>query len=154
MRSAWVGVVLAGAALSACATVDEGVRRVTGRSAVVTAPTCQDFSFPLYFDKGSDQLTRDGLQVVEANAARVRACPVAELRVTGLADAEGDPAANLQLSQRRATSVAATLQSRGYPAPTFEAQGDVGATAATGRVEPLRRRAEISVRFAAATPAR
>lgn len=153
MRYAGIAILFAATGLTACATVNEGVQRVTGRSAVVTAPTCQDFSFPLYFDKGSDQLTREGMQVVEANAARVRACPVAELRVTGLADAEGDPVANLALSQRRAASVGSLLTAQGYPAATFEAQGAAGAMATRGRSEPLRRRAEVSVRFAAATPA-
>jgi outer membrane protein OmpA-like peptidoglycan-associated protein len=154
MRSATIAILLSAAGLTACTTVNEGVQRMTGRSAMVAAPTCQDFSFPLYFNKGSDQLTREGVEVIDANTARVRACQVAELRVRGLADAEGDPVANLQLSQRRATTVAALLSARGYPSPTFEAQGEAGAATAAGRTEPLRRRAEISVRFAAAAPVR
>ena len=146
---------LATAAVSACAQVDKGVRRVTGRSAMVTAPVCRDFTFPLYFQTGSDQVTPEGLQVIDNHSARVRACPVAELRVTGLADAQGDPAANLALSQRRAAAVGQVLAARGYPQPSFDlaASGEAGATTA-GRVEPLRRRAEVSVRFATATPTR
>jgi outer membrane protein OmpA-like peptidoglycan-associated protein len=141
--------------LSACAQVDRGVQLVTGRSPAVTAPVCQDFTFPLYFQTGSDQVTREGLEVIEQNAARARACPVAELKVTGLADAQGDPAANLALSQRRATAVGQALAARGYAQPTFElaAVGATGAVAPRGRTEPMRRRAEVSVRFAQAAPA-
>jgi outer membrane protein OmpA-like peptidoglycan-associated protein len=147
-------LLAASLAAAGCAQVDKGVQRVTGRTAAVTAPVCQDFTFPLYFQTGSDQLTPDGLAVVDSFAARVKACPVAELKVAGLADAEGGALNNLELSQRRATAVAAILAARGYPTPTFEvaASGDAGATTAAGRREPLRRRAEVSVRFAAATP--
>lgn len=156
MRMAATLTVLAAAAtaLGACAQVDSGVRRITGRSAAVTAPVCRDFTFPLYFQTGSDQLTPDGVKVIDNYSARVRACPVAELRVTGLADSEGGAAANLELSQRRATAVAGVLSARGYPTPTFDvaASGDAGATTAGGRTEPLRRRAEVSVRFAAPAP--
>ena len=155
MRKAIIAAVLVGSGVSGCAQVDQGVRRVTGRSAGVTAPVCRDFSFPLYFQTGSDQLTADGVRVVENYAPRVRACPVAELRVTGLADAEGGPVANLELSQRRSAAVAQVLSARGYPTPTFEvaSQGEAGASTAAGRAEPLRRRAEVNVRFSTATPA-
>ncbi len=156
MRQTTIAILLAAATgLGACTTVNEGVRRVTGRSAVVTAPVCQDFAFPLYFRTGSEQLTPEGLQVIDNYSSRVRACPVAELRVTGLADAEGGAVSNLELSQRRATAVAQILAARGYPTPTFEvgAQGEAGAATAAGRTEPLRRRAEVSVRFATPTPA-
>ena len=155
MRATKLATVMAtGLVLSACAQVDKGVRRITGRSAAVTAPVCRDFTFPLYFQTGSDQVTPEGVQVIDQNAARVRACPVAELRVTGLADAQGEPAANLALSQRRATAVGQVLAARGYPQPSFDlaAAGETGA-AAGGRSEPMRRRAEVSVRFAAPAPA-
>lgn len=157
MRQTTIAVLLiAAGGLGACATVDEGVRRVTGRSAVVAAPVCQDFTFPLYFRTGSEQLTPEGLQVIDNYSPRARACPVAELRVTGLADAEGGALANLELSQRRAKAVAQVLSARGYPTPTFDvaAQGESGAATPAGRTEPLRRRAEVSVRFAAPTPTR
>ena len=156
MRQITIAILLTAATgLGACASVNEGVRRVTGRSAVVAAPACQDFAFPLYFRTGSEQLTPEGLQVIDNYSARVRACPVAELRVTGLADAEGGPVANLELSQRRAAAVAQILSARGYPTPSFDvaAQGEAGAATAGGRVEPLRRRAEVSVRFAGSAPA-
>lgn len=157
MRAAQLATCVAIAASAAgCAQVGDGVRRVTGRSAAVTAPACQDFTFPLYFRTGSDRLTPEGLQVIDTYAAQVAACPVAELRVTGLADAQGDPVANLALSQRRANTVSQILSARGYPAPSFDlaAAGAAGATTAAGRTEPLRRRAEVSVRFATGTPTR
>jgi len=154
MRSASIAILLAAAGLSACAGVDQSMTRARSRIAAVAAPACSNFSFPLYFQTGSDQLTRDGLAVVDNYSARVRACKVDEVKVTGLADAQGEAANNMELSQRRATSVAQVLSARGYPTPTFDvaAQGEAGASTTAGRAEPLRRRAEVSVRFASATP--
>jgi len=144
----------AAAALGGCAQVREGVQRVTNRNAVVAAPACQDFSFPIYFETGADRLTAAALQVIDDNSARVRACRVAQLNVTGLADADGSAADNLELSRRRATAVARALAARGYPAPSFEvaAAGEAGATGPRGTATPMRRVAQVSVRFAAATP--
>lgn len=141
--------------VSGCAQVSQGVRRVTSRDAVVTAPSCQDFTFPLYFEAGSDQLSVAAMQVVDDNAPRVRACTVRQVAVTGLADAEGDAAANLELSRRRAAVVAQALSARGYPAPTFDvgAAGETGATGPRGAAAPMRRVAQVSVTFTAAQPA-
>ncbi len=156
MTSVWKTAAAAAvlAAVAGCAQVSEGVRRVTNRNAVVTAPSCQDFSFPIYFETGADRLTAAALQVIDDHAARVRACPVARVAVTGLADAEGTAAQNLELSQRRATVVAQTLASRGYPAPTFEvaAAGEAGATGPRGAAAPMRRVTQVNVRFAGAAP--
>lgn len=142
------------AAVGGCAQVREGVRRVGDRNAVVAAPTCQDFSFPIYFETGADRLTAAALQVIDDNAPRVRACSVARVAVTGLADAEGSAAQNLELSRRRATVVAQTLAARGYPTPTFEvaAAGEAGATGPRGAAAPMRRVTQVSVRFAGAAP--
>jgi outer membrane protein OmpA-like peptidoglycan-associated protein len=140
--------------LGGCAQVRETVRRGVDRNSVVTAPSCQDFTFPIYFETGSDQPTPAALQVMDDNAARVRACSVAQVTVTGLADAQGSAAENMDLSRRRAAAVAQALSQRGYPTPTFQvaAAGDVGATGPRGAASPMRRVAQVSVRFETAAP--
>ena len=140
--------------LGGCAQVSEGVRRVTNRNAVVAAPSCQNFSFPIYFETGADRLTGAALQVIDDNSSRVKACPVSQVAVTGLADAEGEAAANMELSRRRAATVAQALSARGYPTPTFDvgAAGEAGATGPRGAAAPMRRAAQVSVTFASQTP--
>ena len=112
------------------------------------APICNDFSFPIYFETGSDQLSTAAMQVVSESAERVRGCDVTEVQLLGLADASGTARANLELSRRRAASVAAALAAAGLPQPAFDigAAGQVGAVAPGGKPEPLRRRTEVVIR--------
>jgi hypothetical protein len=51
-------------------------------------------------------------------------------------------------------AVTQALATRGYPTPRFEvaAAGDAGAVGPAGAVSPLRRRAEVNVRFASTKP--
>ena len=141
-------------ALAGCAQVNNTVRRATNRGQVVAQPACRDFSFPIYFETGSDRLTRDALQLISDSAARVTACKVAEVQVTGLADADGSAQRNLELSRRRALVVTQALATRGYPTPRIDvsAAGEAGATTSAGEA-PLRRRTEVNVRFASTRPA-
>lgn len=131
--------------LAACATP-------TGRPAAPpaparAAPACADFSFPIYFEKGSDQLTASARAVVDASVQQVRGCRVSRIEVLGLADADGPRRRNLDLSRRRADHVAHALAGDGLPAPVFdiEAIGEAGAKAADGKPEPLRRRTEVVI---------
>lgn len=50
-------------------------------------------------------------------------CPQARMRVDGHTDAQGDAAANLRLSQRRAQAVVDALVKRGVPTSRLQAQG-------------------------------
>lgn len=50
-------------------------------------------------------------------------CPQARIRVDGHTDAQGDAAANLRLSQRRAQAVVDALVKRGVPTARLQAQG-------------------------------
>jgi peptidoglycan-associated lipoprotein len=143
-------VLLLGAALAltACAATRERV--FAKRAPVVAAPTCQDMTLPIYFAKGSTELTEPAAELIRTSAALTRACSVREVLVVGLADADGTAVRNMELSRKRAERVAAALAAEGLPAPAFdlEAAGDAGAVTATGRPEPLRRRAEVVIRLA------
>src|SRR5579875_609010 len=91
--------VSAGLLLSACA--DMGPRA----SRVATARACADVTFPVYFEKGSDQLTAPARQELAYAASQVKGCKLGEVEVLGLADADGPEARNLELSKRRAAVV-------------------------------------------------
>lgn len=115
---------------------------------------CADFSFPIYFETSSDQLTAAARGVAADAAARVRGCRIGQVQVVGLADAGGSTRLNLALSRRRAASVAKALEAGGLPAPVFdiEGAGESGALTADGRPEPLRRRTEVVIRAAPPLP--
>ena len=71
------------------------------------------------------------------------------IEVLGLADAAGAPGVNLELSKRRAQSVAAALAANGLPTAEFQvaAGGQDGAVTADGKA-PLRRRADVTLHLA------
>jgi peptidoglycan-associated lipoprotein len=124
--------------------------RAPGAAAISTPPqqVCMDFSFPVYFDTNSGQLTPAAQQVVADAASRVKGCVLGRIDVVGLADATGGAAVNLAVSRRRAQAVADALAGAGLPRPSFDidAIGAVGATTPEGQPEPLRRRTEVVVR--------
>src|SRR5689334_14528757 len=138
-------LLLIAAGVSACAT--------TARQRVVRAPVarCADESVQVYFEPDSAELTAEGRAVVAAAATQAKGCRVAGVDVTGLADAAGAPGANLELSQKRAASVAAALKAAGLPAAEFKvaAAGQAGAQGVGGKTQPMRRRADILLRLAA-----
>jgi outer membrane protein OmpA-like peptidoglycan-associated protein len=119
---------------------------------VVAAPTpsCGDFSFPIYFETGSDDLTQAARAVLMDAAGQTKGCPVARIEVLGLADADGPAHRNLLLSRRRAAVVAKALVGAGLPGPDFdiEAIGETGARAADGKPDPMRRRTEVVIHMA------
>jgi outer membrane protein OmpA-like peptidoglycan-associated protein len=136
--------LLAGLA-AACGTTSE-------RTRLVRTPTaCADQTVQVYFEPQSAELTKEGRDVIAAAAAGARACRVAGVEVIGLADAAGAPGANLELSQRRAASVAGALKAEGLPAAEFKvaAAGQAGAVTASGQAQPMRRRADIVLHLAA-----
>jgi outer membrane protein OmpA-like peptidoglycan-associated protein len=116
---------------------------------------CADFSFPIYFETGSEQLTAAARQEIGYTTQRVRGCRINSVAVIGLADADGPARRNLLLSRRRAATVASALSAAGLPAPNFdiEALGEQGAITAEGK-EPLRRRTEVVIHASAPPPTR
>lgn len=115
--------------------------------AAAPTPVCSDFNYPIYFEKGSDELTSQAKVVLASGMKEVRGCTVSKVEVLGLADADGPANRNLALSRRRAANVAKALEGFGLPAPVFdiEALGETGATTPGGSPLPLRRRAEVII---------
>jgi peptidoglycan-associated lipoprotein len=121
------------------------------RDAVVRAPvTCQDVTIPIYFEADQAQLTPEGRRVIASEASQAKRCAISSVRVVGLADAAGDPAANLELSKARAASVTDALMKAGLPAAEFDlaAVGQAGSVTADGKIRPVRRRADIVLKLA------
>lgn len=151
--AAWMrGVALAsaiGALVAGCASAP---RPIAVRA---VAPVCADVNFPIYFAKGSDQLSDPAHQAILAGAAQVKACKVSEVDVLGLADIDGPAAANQALSRRRASIVAQALITAGMPAPLFDVEGlgASGARTVHGRRAILQRKAEVDIHIAPPAPA-
>jgi len=140
----FAGLCVAAIVLAACA----GGPKPKPMPGLAPPPVaCADFSFPIYFDTGSDQLTPPAREAIRYAALRVKGCKLGPAAVVGLADADGRARRNLVLSRRRAVVVAEALAAAGLPAPTFdiEALGEQGARTADGE-EPLRRRTEVVIR--------
>lgn len=134
---------LTGGLLAGCSTIT--------RDQIVKAPaSCEDMTVQIYFEPDSAEVTKEGEAVLRTAAAAARNCKVDRVRVLGLADAAGAPAANLELSKRRAAAVTAALAATGLPAAEFDlaAAGQSGAVTPAG-AQPLRRRADISVELSA-----
>jgi len=128
-----------------------GCASMGGRTQLVkTEPACQDVTVPIYFEPNQAEITRDGRRVIGMAAADARGCEVQSVQVLGLADAAGDPAANLELSKRRAASVADALAQAKLPVAQFDvaAAGQAGAVNKAGDVRPLRRRADVVLKLA------
>jgi len=145
MKTAIVASLTLVVGLSGCASVR------SARDAIVRAPpTCQDVTIPIYFEPDAAQLTPEGRRVISSQAAQAKRCRIESVRVLGLADAAGDPAANLQLSKARAASVSDALKRAGLPSAEFDlsAVGQAGSLTPEGRIQPVRRRADITLKLA------
>jgi outer membrane protein OmpA-like peptidoglycan-associated protein len=142
MKTAAVAALVIG--LAGCSTIQ------TARERIVRAPNrCADRAVQIYFEPNAAELTDEGRAVIRQAADEARGCKVGRVEVTGLADAAGAPAANLELSKRRAQSVTAALAAAGLPAAEFNvaAVGAAGAETADGRAAPLRRRVDVMLRM-------
>jgi len=130
---------VAALALGGCTSVEGGRARL-----VKPPPRCADQSVEVYFAPDQAELTPESRMVINQAAQGAAACKVSRVEVMGLADAAGQPGANLELSRRRAQSVTAALEANGLPAADFKvsAAGQSGAVTADGKA-PLRRRVDV-----------
>jgi len=135
-------LLMSGSILAGCSTTPKPVAGLAAPSMA-----CSDFNFPIYFEKGSDQLTSPAMQTIAYSASRVKGCVIGHIDVLGLADADGPAHRNLVLSRKRADVVAGALAKAGLPSPKFdiEALGESGAVTPSGEPEPLRRRTEVVI---------
>ena len=133
------------AALAGCAT------GTPHHGPLITAPAnCIDIHFPIYFEEGSASVTPQADRLIVDAQRRSTGCTVTRIDVLGLADAPGGPAANLELSQRRAMAVSDALGHHGFQQALVQqgAAGDIGALAPSGAARPLRRRANVTIHLA------
>ena len=87
-------------------------------------PTPRRFIFDnLNYETDSARLAADAQRVVGAIVVILKEHPTARVGVVGYTDSEGDDAANLKLSQDRATAVSQALQAQGVEAGRIEARG-------------------------------
>jgi len=108
---------------------------------------CENVDATFYFESGSADLSDPAKQIVAETAKQVGNCQVGELRLVGLADPAGAPAANIELSNRRAQAVLDAYVAQGVNIPSYHivAAGERGAQGASGVVEPIRRRVEATL---------
>jgi outer membrane protein OmpA-like peptidoglycan-associated protein len=103
----------------------------------------------VHFNTGSAELTPSGERKALEAAERIRSMGAAKVRVVAFADRVGGAAYNRVLSQERALSIAAVLESVGLPRDMIEAVGSgeegIPEPTADGVPEPLNRCAGIFV---------
>jgi len=147
MRISTIIAVTIGAGLmaSGCATVNPRDKIVKETAA------CQDLTVQIYFEPDSAEVTAEGQAVLNQAAVQAKPCKVNRVLVLGLADAVGAPAANLEISKRRAGAVTRALNATGLPAAEFDlaAVGQTGSVTADGDPRLLRRRADITIELSA-----
>jgi outer membrane protein OmpA-like peptidoglycan-associated protein len=103
----------------------------------------------VHFNSGSAELTPGGERKTRAAVERIRSMEAVKVRVVAFADRVGDSASNRVLSQERALSIAAVLESVGLPRSMVEVVGkgedNIPEPTADGIPEPLNRCAGIFV---------
>jgi outer membrane protein OmpA-like peptidoglycan-associated protein len=103
----------------------------------------------VHFNSGSAELTRGGERRTLEAVERIRSMEPAKVRVVAFADRVGGSAYNRVLSQERALSIAAVLESGGLPRDLVEVVGSgeegIPEPTADGVPEPLNRCARIFV---------
>jgi outer membrane protein OmpA-like peptidoglycan-associated protein len=103
----------------------------------------------VHFNSGSAELTPGGERKTRAAVERIRSMEPVKVRVVAFADRVGASASNRVLSQERALSIAAVLESVGLPRSMVEVVGkgedSIPEPTADGIPEPLNRCAGIFV---------
>jgi outer membrane protein OmpA-like peptidoglycan-associated protein len=89
-----------------------------------SSPRDEWFDFDrLLFETGSATLKPESQEQLSNVAAILKAYPSARIKIGGYTDNQGDPAANLDLSQQRAANVRDSLVALGVAADRLEAEG-------------------------------
>ena len=143
-----IALIVAASALGACESISGAFMTPPMAKTGAVQPETPPPSFMAFFELGSTSLS-DQTKTTIAQAAQVyKTRANAKVTVTGYADTIGSPAANMQLSQRRADAVKAGLVAAGVPAAaiTTSASGETAPLVDTGpqAKEPRNRRVVIS----------
>jgi outer membrane protein OmpA-like peptidoglycan-associated protein len=106
-------------------------------------------TYGIHFDSGSDVVLPDSAPVLRQVAAYMEANPAVKLQITGHTDNVGQAASNLDLSKRRAASVAKVLSQEFKIAAdrfTTDGKGDTEAVASNAKPEgrAMNRRVEFA----------
>ena len=135
----------ASAALIGCTTPDKDA---ASGNPIVSTTTCSDFSFSIYFERGSTHLNREADDLLASASTRARKCEVKGIDVIGIANQPGSPEINAELSRARTQVVTRALKRHGFAdfrfAPT---DGTSGAQSTTSMASPFRRRVEVNFHF-------
>jgi outer membrane protein OmpA-like peptidoglycan-associated protein len=135
-----------------CACASGEARPPSAATKQVSAANCDTRQFTVYFGSWETQLNDEARTGLSALQSDLSGCQIEHVDIVGLAGAPGTAQANVEVSQQRAETVAAALAAGGWPRGKFSitARGAEGATLGDGAEAPMRRRAEITVRTAAA----
>lgn len=126
---------------------------VAGQEAAATSEPAAESSadepwLKVYFASGSSSIGADQADTLDRAARTFREGDPFVMIVSGSADTVGAPASNLDLSLRRATSVAKALSSRGIPIERLQVLGrgnsELEVTTGPGIPEAENRVVEIS----------
>jgi outer membrane protein OmpA-like peptidoglycan-associated protein len=145
--AAGAGLAITAAALAGC----QSTPKASAERPLIQAPSsCTDFSFPIYFEPRSAEITPEAEKLFAAAQTRAHGCDVTGIVVVGLADAPGTVNANLELSKHRVGSVTSALQRHGFTTVEFrvKAAGETDAVTNSGDAKPIRRRADVSIHLA------
>lgn len=125
-----VPAVVASAPVPAAPKVEVAASRApVAASGPLTAEDCQIAmarvlqTRQIRFRLASAELDPSSVPLLDELQGLARRCPQARLQVDGHTDAQGDAAANLRLSQRRAQAVVDALVKRGVAAGRLQARG-------------------------------
>jgi hypothetical protein len=139
-RSAVIILCTSAALLAGCGSMTN----LETKARILSEPPCTDFFFPIYFADKSSDLSKAAQGVILNAGKHSLGCQIMQVQVIGLADSPGARQDNLDLSRRRARSVAAALAQAGLPPAQF--QVDALGSAGAGNA-PLRRRADVYIYY-------
>jgi len=106
-------------------------------------------TYGIHFESGSDVVQPDSAPILRQIAAYLEAKPDVKLKITGHTDNVGKPAANLDLSKRRAAAVATVLAAQfGIAAERFQTDGKGDTQPLSGNAKPEGRAMNRRVEFA------
>jgi outer membrane protein OmpA-like peptidoglycan-associated protein len=106
-------------------------------------------TYGIHFETGSDVVQPDSAPILRQVAAYLGSKPEVKLKITGHTDNVGKPAANLDLSKRRAAAVASVLSAQfgiGADRLTTDGKGDTDPLSSNDKVEgrAMNRRVEFA----------